>query len=43
MSDAMMRAVEDTHMGLLRHIKGKQAWNQVDRAWETPEVEELLR
>ena len=43
MLDAMIRAVEGTHVGFLHQIMGKRARRKSHRAWETPAAEKLLR
>ena len=41
--DAIMRAVDEIHVELLRHITGKRRRRQAYGSWETPVAEGLLQ
>lgn len=42
-SDVMMKAAEGNHKRFLHHIMVNQVGRKVDRAWETPLVEKVIR
>ena len=41
--EAMIRAMEGYHLGILRQINVKLTKRQAKRTWETPEAEEFRR